>query len=381
MKICYVSQNQLHLWENGISTPLISQRAEQYFRNLQDLEERHSWKTEGTSAQFQNRMNPYENLADNAKVTITSVAMDREAIYYGLNLNDETGSIQKKMLSDPNGPEGLLLSSRNFIGEDIYISTKGSFLSVNSIRGQRHIATLDPVSGNYDAITSGDTIDKHPVLSKDGSSLYYDAVGYARDENGVVLGRGPRSVLRLHLASNRLDDVLEDDTTNYCQYTEDNEGGYYVMTRPYTPPQAEKSIRPLGCLLFPWYAIRGFFTFFATIGKMKNGNGPQRATNAGPEGKQTVHLDGELVDIQKALAENQRRGAEYPGIVPASWKLEKGRPDGSRQVIAKGVLHYQLGADGTLYYTNGRHIIRRTPDGKEESLIQGKTITLFCISE
>lgn len=378
MKICYVSQNQLHLWENGETAALSSQRMEQYFRTLEELDKRNAWKTEGTSARFQGQHNPYEHMAENARVTYTAVALSANHLYYALNLNNETGCIQRKTLSDPNGPEGMVLSNRGFVGEDFCLQGERAFLSVQSIRGQWHIAMLNPENGRYDTITSGDTVDSHPVLSRDGNYLYYDAAGHARNEDGMVLGKGPRSVLRLNLNTNQLDDVLEDEKTNFARYEEDGTGGYYVMARPYTPPKPREGGNPLGCLMAPWYMIRGMFTFFTAIGKLKkDGNAP--AASGPSAAKQTMHLDGEWVDVQKALTENQRSGAPYPGLVPASWTLEKGSPDGTRRTLSKGVLHYQLLPDGTLYYTNGRHIIRRTPEGKEESLVQGKTITLFAV--
>ena len=58
---------------------------------------------------------------------------------------------------------------------------------------------LDPDTGHYDMLTSGDTIENHPVLSRDGQSLYYDAIGIAYGEAGQMLGKSPSEIMKLDL--------------------------------------------------------------------------------------------------------------------------------------------------------------------------------------
>ena len=384
MKLCYVAQNKLYLFENGKSREIPCQRIEKFHQNLQELKNRNDWKSEGTGAKFQQRENPYAHLAENAHTRITSIAAREGALFYAVDLNGETGGVSRKDSFELDAPEGLLLSSRSFDLSDLFIRGKEAYASLNQRAFERHIIRLDPDTGHYDMLTSGDTIENHPVLSRDGNYLYYDAIGIAYGEVGQMLGKSPSEIMKLDLRRGEIESVLSDEKINYRKLTEDEKGGFYVMSRPYEAPK-EKRDNPLGCLLGVFYVFKGIAMFFAGIAKAaKNGksNGPQLATNAGiRKEKETVTIEEQIVDIEKTLAENTKNGEQYPGIVPSTWKLEYVDGDGKHEVIARGVMDYQLDAARNLYYTNGRHLIRRDKEGNTESLVSGKMITQIAVLE
>lgn len=124
MIICYVAQNRLYKWEDGKSTELFCQRIEKFHQNLRELENRNAWKSEGTGARFMQQENPYAHLSEHAMTRITSIAARGSELFYAVNLNEETGGINRKDSLQADAPEGLVISSRNFDLADLYICGK-----------------------------------------------------------------------------------------------------------------------------------------------------------------------------------------------------------------------------------------------------------------
>jgi hypothetical protein len=52
-------------------------------------------------------------------------------------------------------------------------------------------------------------------------------------------------------------------------------------------------------------------------------------------------------------------------LVPKSWQLCRRSSKGESKVLAAGVLAYDIGADGTIVYTNGSALFLLHPDGRK----------------
>jgi len=78
-----------------------------------------------------------------------------------------------------------------------------------------------------------------------------------------------------------------------------------------------------------------------------------------------------LLDARKA-AEHDSSGT--PSLVPKTWELIR-RPTGTgEEVVAKGVLSFDMYADGSLLCTNGSGVYRVDPTGAKEALAEGALI-------
>jgi len=55
---------------------------------------------------------------------------------------------------------------------------------------------------------------------------------------------------------------------------------------------------------------------------------------------------GNLIDAGEAIKARYRDTGEVPGLVPSSWQLMR-QVGGKSEVLAKGVLFYDLCADGS----------------------------------
>jgi len=129
--------------------------------------------------------------------------------------------------------------------------------------------------------------------------------------------------------------------------------------------------------LFPFrmaHAIFQFFNFFSMryTGKpLATGKG---AAQRQPDLKQMM-VWGNLIDADRAARENQLGQTDAPDLVPSSWQLVRRSPDGETQVLAKGILSFDIADDGALVYSNGSAIHRRPGGGgREERILVGKMI-------
>jgi hypothetical protein len=119
------------------------------------------------------------------------------------------------------------------------------------------------------------------------------------------------------------------------------------------------------------WAIFGFQIFFSTLftGKpLMTAGGP---TRAGPSPRHLM-LWGKLVDAERA--EHAARKGEPASLVPKDWALVRRSSDGREEVLAEGVLSFDLHPDGGVVYTNGSAVYHRAADGRREQLCEGRLI-------
>lgn len=93
-------------------------------------------------------------------------------------------------------------------------------------------------------------------------------------------------------------------------------------------------------------------------------SGPNPA-KPGPDEKQ-VFRNGNLINADKALKENQKRGEKFPGIAPGDWELIKLDSAGKTHTLKRGVIDYDLTSEGDIIYSSGNNLIKLSIDGQEE---------------
>ena len=88
-----------------------------------------------------------------------------------------------------------------------------------------------------------------------------------------------------------------------------------------------------------------------------------------------------MLDAEKNMKANKKSGDPYAGIMSANRVLVRRAPDGSEEVLAKGVLDYALCSDGGVVYSNGSHILYRKPDGNVESIVKTRMAARLQVVE
>ncbi len=364
-KVLFLSDGEMGIWADGKAEMLRSARMEKYMDTARDLENRNAWKYEGASAQFQQRVNPYEarrRVAESA-CRITAVAAWEGQMLYGL-VTPDMGGLWLRPLEGDGKVESGWISERTFLPRDMYVQGSQIVLALDTPQKECHIALMQAGKARYRVITQGDTRDTAPFLSEDGRTLYYASAGYARNEDGVILAVGPSALLTLDMQSGRLEELFADDGTDYLRPKVSPAGQLYFIRRPYQQPRVKR--------LTLLDRVKNFGAFFKGVGRLfqfigdPEGAAKRQSRIAGQrdEGQQQRMLEGALVDVTR-LTDASTEDSDK-GCVPDTWVLMRREADGSLTEVMKGVADY--GFDGeALIYTDGRKIVR-LEDGRKTVL-------------
>ncbi len=365
MKVLFFSDGEMCLYADGAVRTLHSERMEKYMATARELEARNAWKYQGASAQFQQRENPYETqrrMAESA-CRVTALAPCGEQLLYAL-VTPDMGGLWLKPFDDDAAPESGWLSERTFQPRDMHVRGDQVALALDTAHGECHIALLAAGRARYEPLTQGDTQDTAPFLCGDGRTLLYSSAGFARNEEGRILAKGPSALLKLDMPTGDLEEVFSADDTDYLRPKVAPDGRLYFICRPYAQPKAKRltlveRVKNVGAF------FRGLGRLFQFIGDPE-GAAKRQARIAGhrDDGAQKRMLEGVLVDVTRTADANTEDDGR--GCVPESWALMRREKDGTLTEVMRGVADYDFDGDA-LVYSDGRRIIR-LQDGKKTVL-------------
>jgi hypothetical protein len=119
-------------------------------------------------------------------------------------------------------------------------------------------------------------------------------------------------------------------------------------------------------LLYAFFQFLNFFTVRYTGNTLTSaGNVRQRHADI-----RKMMVWGNLIDADKATG---RSGSDAPALVPKSWELVR-RCDSHEEVVARGVLSFDLYGDGSVLYSDGSGIYRLDPQGVAQCLTKDALI-------
>lgn len=365
MRVLFLSDGEMSLWADGRATALRSERLEKYLSTARELESRNAWKYEGAGAQFQHQQSPYERqrrIAE-AECRVSAVGFCGGQVLYGLSTPD-MGGLYLKPADDDAAPESSWLSERTFRPRDMHVQGERVALALDTPQGECHIALMTAGKSRYDVLTLGDTQDTAPFLCADGKRLLYASAGFARNEAGVIIAKGPGALLEMDLTTGGLQELFADDAADYLRPKEGPDGLMYFIRRPYEQPRGKR--------LTLVDRVKNVGAFFKGVGKLFQFIGdPEGAAKRTPrvagqseEAAQKRMLEGVLVDVTRA--KDAHTEDDEHGCVPETWVLMRREKDGSLSEVIKGVADYGFDGDA-LVYSDGRRIIR-LQDGKKTVL-------------
>ena len=84
---------------------------------------------------------------------------------------------------------------------------------------------------------------------------------------------------------------------------------------------------------------------------------------------------GNLIDAESAAQQDRLGDPEAPSLAPSSWQLVRQSAGGRKEVLAKGVLSFDIAGDGSVLYSNGSAIHRIVAGGgQSERILVGRMI-------
>jgi len=334
-------------------------------------QQKHSWKSAG------NDMSPFSGAAlwgksamgGDIPLAITSICGGKEpgALVYSL----ESGSLCALLEAGQFGAEERRLWNDNHTQlRHVSVSreTGDMVFSVLHENGTANIGVKMAGSGGIKELTEGDSFDTAPRwLSGEGRKIVFQSAGTGRNREGHFLALGPFSIQELDPEAGELTTLLEDRRFDYLAPQGLGDGTLLYIRRPYTQQERAHPVRVIkDVVLFPFrllYAILQFLNFFSAAFTGR------KLTSGGAKGREMdlkqMMIWGNLVRAQRPRTVEE----ESADLVPKSWELCRRDPKGDSQVLAGGVLAYDVSDDGSVVFTNGNAIFLLPPDRRKEHLL------------
>jgi hypothetical protein len=373
--IAYLAQGKVRLKIGNeplrtVESPYANQIREREVR----AQQRNSWKAQGGGFLSGAMLWGQRGAAQGpTPVIVTSISgsADKGRIIYSL----ESGSLCALLAAENfGGEERRLWNNNNFKLQHVRACSRTGDLafSATHANGTANIGVMFKDENSVKELTEGDSVDTSPQWAPGKPrKLVFQSAGVGRNRQGHFLALGPFSIQELNLDTAEMNTLLEDAKTDYLapQITED--GSLYYIRRPYAPTEGLNFWRVIkDFFLFPFrllYALFQFLNFFSMsfTGKKLSTAGDTRARELD---MRQMMIYGNIIRAQ------QESGDDAPDLVPGSWQLARRSGNGREEILARGVLAYDVAADSTIAYSNGSAVFVISPDGKKERIVSERMI-------
>ncbi len=248
--------------------------------------------------------------------------------------------------------------------------------SVEHQHGTANIGVKIAEEGSgFSEVTEGDSLDTAPrwvVGRKD--EIVFQSAGVGRNQHGHISALAPFAIQHVNIGNGEMNVLAEDRAYDFLTPAMLEDGTLYFIRRPYQVVAKVSLFSVIkDIVLFPFrllYSVFQFLNFFSLLftGKKLNraGNVPQKEMDI----KQMM-IWGKLVQMQK----NQRPDEEAPDLVPKNWELVRRSAAGNAEVLARGVLDFDITPTGDIVYTNGSALFLLNQKGLSEKIYSDKMIS------
>lgn len=383
-RIFYVSDGKLCMADGTDHRTLRSLTIENYLKTAKEIEERREWKSSGAGATFMGVAIETGPAEVHTSVDAVS-AVHGEKLIYAAATETSCGLYTKNPREDQE-PEGYITRRLNSRIYDIDYDPNEKLIvaSVRDSSNEKHLALCHEDQAGFRLITEGESVDITPSFSRANHHIvYFSSAGYYRDSAKGRTVYDSYNLCRFDLRSNEITDVLASKDYDYLSPRETADGRLYCLRRPKEELDGNGASFT-DIILVPFRMLKalfGWMNFFSqkysgeSLIKRSRGNNPAKQRDKSDEEQ---FIEGNLVNVSKALRENQLRGEKYPGIVPKSWELVEVKDGGNLTVVKKGVIDYAFDGD-RLLYSNGKYLVARNPGGDEEKICEAKIATSLCV--
>jgi hypothetical protein len=225
------------------------------------------------------------------------------------------------------------------IGEiDFSFATEAFTCTVEGKGGTSSIGVLADDGKGVRSVTEGDVLDRAPRWAPGGSAeIVYASAGIGRTRSGARAGRAPFSLQRLNLNEGTVEVLASDAKYDYLAPVPADGSRLYAIRRAYAASKSETSIFGAAS-----DALRAPFRLLFA---------PKAAT------AERMWVWGNLVEVAHGTAADAHAG----GRDASGYELVCITPK-STVVLARGVLAFDLAANGDIVYSNGRALFRAAAD-------------------
>lgn len=373
--VAFLSNRKLYVRRNG-ATQLIESEFERTVRErAASIERRHAWKTQGSGAMFMGRAMAAQANSNQVPVLLTGLTTGQDGrLLYSM----ETDAVSGIFLLDAEGVETRLFHTADFRVRHAALHPDGNTLAASAFHKDNmrsNIAVL-PVQGtDFSEITEGDSFDQFPQwVPGTKRRIVFQSAGIGRDAAGRFAGLAPCAIQQLDLDSGDLEEVLSDSDHDLLQPRQSEDGSLYYIRKPYESGVPKASL--LGSLsdaaLFPFRMARAVLQYFNIFSMMYTGK--PLVTDKGAVQRQMdprqMFIYGNLAAARFAQSQED----DAVNRVPSSWELIRFAPGEQKEVVARGVLAFDLAPGGAVLCSDGASITRLSSDGRSERVLQSEQI-------
>ncbi len=373
-RFVFIAEGKLFLHE-GASAPreIESPFANAAMARAEERQNRHAWKAGGAEDQgpFTAR-NVWGRQAgasreDHPVFRHVTRGTKPGEIFYVLSMTASSGVFRYNL---ETGEEQRLFHREDFHASGLTCSPQDGRLVVAS-RGQDRIGDLelvDPESRRRDRVTDGEGHDAfpshHPTKPH---TVCFQSAGVGRNAEGELVAFGPAAVLALNYDTGALETLLEDDAHDFLVPRFDTEGRLLCIRRPYAAGRIGFRAGVQAFVLAPFHFIEAVIGFCDAFTRLFARRSLRPVGPGGPqESRRRLTIHDTAVELERAL-HRRARGAKEVHLVPESWTLVRRDATGSIAELARHVTAFDLGADGSLVYTDGLSVWRQ---GAERPLLR-----------
>ncbi|MBI3649727.1 MAG: hypothetical protein HY231_01625 [Acidobacteria bacterium] len=385
VNIAYLAQGKLHLKNGDHAVRIIESKFGQSVKERAlEIQQRHSWKSQGRGAQFMSGgllWGAKEADPVAMRIAITGLAWaSSDTLIYALQTDEIAGVFA---LEEGGKTERRLFHNANYRVGHLHACAEHDLITCALLQemGTANLAVIRADGTDFFEVTEGDSYDLAPSwIPGSPRHLLFQSAGVARTKDGHFSGYAPFAIYKLNIDTGEMTCLAEDEKYDLLGPRITGDGTLYYIRRPYRSREVKLNAwrLMLDLLLLPLrllYAIFQFLNFFTTryTGKplTSAGGAKQREMDV-----QQMMVWGNLIQAQKDARHNED---DAPDLVPKSWELVCQHPNGSLEVLQKGILAFDLCRDGTIIYSNGSSIHQWREDGSTERLLADKFIEQVAI--
>lgn len=402
MILYYIADEKIYCFDGKKTKELPSTSLAGYIDRVYQNAQAKEWKTGGSGARFTDTFDPYDatDRVQNIRVFTDCVCPKSDGLFFTQTIDGISGLYIKR----EGVEDGIVFSDNTTVYTDFDLAN-GEVVIAAEYKGESHIGICPQNSTHLQMLTEGESLDSYPTWSRfEDKVIYYSSAGFAiesgrapeAEETFSPMGRmlaaqnkaarsvGPTALYRLDTNNREIEELISDDRFDFLRAKSDKDGNLYFIKKPYQPPKDNVSV--FGCLLdillFPFRLIRALLGFLNIFSMVYSGKAIRQSGSSATKNKdeKSLYLDGNMINAEKELKNNRKKGDKHPGIIPRTYELCKLAPNGEITVLKRGVVAYTLAEDG-IYYSNGSAVLHLDKNRNETLITKAERVTQLAVWE
>jgi hypothetical protein len=249
--------------------------------------------------------------------------------------------------------------------------------------GIANIATMPVNAVHLQHVTEGDSLDLAPKwIPGFRRAIVFQSSGIGRDATGNIIEHKHSTIEQLDIDRQEVITLASDPKYDLLSPQMAEDGTLYYIRRPYRPLRQRVPFSQMlkDTLSIPIRLLMAVFEWLNYFTRRHTGQSLLALPQLQRAKAHQMLFLGRFVDVGAEIDRNRRFGdADSPALVPRSWELVKQYPHREPEVIALGVLAFDVGSDGQLVYSNGSAIYGLHPGGVAERLVVDRPIEQVVI--